>query len=64
MRITNFLKERKMKVEEEVKKEETNTIEESLSDLSMTDDQADEAKGGLKASLKLFLCPSDPSVHF
>ena len=47
-----------MKVEEEVKKEETNPIEESLSDLSVTDDQADEAKGGTK--LKLYLCPSDP----
>lgn len=52
-----------MKVEEEVKKEELNPIEEGLSDLSVSDDQADEAKGGTKAPLKLFLCPSEPSAH-
>ena len=52
-----------MKVEEQVQKEELNPIEEGLSDLSVTDEQADEAKGGVKSSIKLFLCPSDPSVH-
>ena len=50
-----------MNVEEEVK-EELNPIEEGLSDLSVTDDQADEAKGGTKA-IKIYLCPSDPSPH-
>ena len=46
-----------MKVEEEVK-EEPNSFEEGLSDLSVTDDQADEAKGGDQAPVKIFLCPS------
>ena len=50
-----------MKVEEEVKKEELNAIEDGLSDLSVTDDQADEAKGGTRAVIKTYLCPSDPS---
>lgn len=52
-----------MKVEEEVKKEELNPIEEGLSDLLVSADQADETKGGIKASPKLFLCPSDPSAQ-
>lgn len=51
-----------MKVEEEVKKEELNPIEEGLSDLSVTDDQADEAKGGNRV-IKTYLCPSDPSPN-
>ena len=45
-----------MKTEEEVQKEETNPIEEVLSDLSVADEQADEAKGGTtKSTPKLFL---------
>ena len=37
-------------------KEETNPIEEGLSDLAVADEQADEAKGGVaKSSPKLFL---------
>ena len=50
-----------MKVEEDVKKEELNPIEESLSDLSVTDGQADEAKGGIQTLVKTYRCPSDPS---
>lgn len=53
-----------MKDQEDPIKEELNLIEEGLSDLSVTDDQADEAKGGTKAPIKLYLCPSDPSAHF
>ena len=50
-----------MKVEEEVKKEEIDLQEESLTDLPVAPEQADETKGGpTKATLKLFLCPADP----
>ena len=49
-----------MKVKEEVEKEETNLPEESLTDLELAADQADETTGGTSA--KLFLhCAS--GVH-
>lgn len=51
-----------MNDQEDPIKEEINPIEQGLSDLSVSDDQADEAKGGNQTPIKTFLCPSEPVI--
>ena len=50
-----------MKVKDETKKEEINTVETKLTDLPVVDEQADETKAGTasKATPKLFLFCAD-----